>query len=98
MKQIKIEGGIKLSGTINVGGAKNSAVALVPASILSDEEIVIDNIPEISDIDALDEILEYQWLHSTVRGTCILFLDNVYFDHFQDFLRLIVLRVLNNYF
>ena len=59
MKQIKIEGGIKLSGTINVGGAKNSAVALVPASILSDEEIVIDNIPEISDIDALDEILEY---------------------------------------
>ena len=31
MKQIKIEGGIKLSGTINVGGAKNSAVALVPA-------------------------------------------------------------------
>ena len=48
MKQIKIEGGIKLSGTINVGGAKNSAVALVPASILSDEEIVIDNIPELA--------------------------------------------------
>lgn len=59
MKQIKIDGGKKLNGIINIGGAKNSAVALVPASILSDEEVTIDNIPEISDIDALDEILEY---------------------------------------
>ena len=59
MKQIKIEGGHLLSGTINISGAKNSAVALVPASLLSDEEVKIDNIPNISDIDALNEILEY---------------------------------------
>ena len=59
MKQIKIEGGHVLSGTINISGAKNSAVALVPASLLSDEEVKIDNIPNISDIDALNEILEY---------------------------------------
>ena len=59
MKQIKIEGGHTLSGTIRIGGAKNSAVALVPASLLSDEIVTIDNIPNISDIDALNEILEY---------------------------------------
>ena len=59
MKQIKIQGGNCLSGTINISGAKNSAVALVPASLLSDEEVRIDNIPNISDIDALNEILEY---------------------------------------
>ena len=59
MKQIKIQGGNVLSGTINISGAKNSAVALVPASLLSDEEVKIDNIPNISDIDALNEILEY---------------------------------------
>ena len=59
MKQIKIQGGNTLSGTINISGAKNSAVALVPASLLSDEEVKIDNIPNISDIDALNEILEY---------------------------------------
>lgn len=59
MKQIKIQGGNILSGTINISGAKNSAVALVPASLLSDEEVKIDNIPNISDIDALNEILEY---------------------------------------
>ena len=59
MKQIVIEGGHKLSGTIEIGGAKNSAVALVPAALLSDDIVTIDNIPDISDIDALNEILEY---------------------------------------
>lgn len=59
MKQIIINGGNVLSGEINISGAKNSAVALVPASLLSDEEVRIDNIPNISDIDALNEILEY---------------------------------------
>ena len=59
MKQIKIQGGNILSGTINISGAKNSAVALVPASLLSDEIVKIDNIPNISDIDALKEIMEF---------------------------------------
>ena len=58
MKQIKIEGGHVLSGTINISGAKNSAVALVPASLLSDEEVKIDNIPNVSEVDALNEVLE----------------------------------------
>ena len=59
MKQIIIDGGHKLSGEIKISGAKNSAVALVPASILCDEEITIDNIPNISDIEALKEILSH---------------------------------------
>lgn len=59
MKQIVIEGGKTLSGEIKISGAKNSAVALVPASLLSDGIVKIDNIPNISDIDALNEILQY---------------------------------------
>lgn len=59
MKKIKIVGGRTLSGTINISGAKNSAVALIPAAILSDEYVEIDNVPNISDIDALEEILNY---------------------------------------
>lgn len=59
MKQIKVCGGNELSGTIKISGAKNSAVALIPASILSDDIVKIDNIPNISDIDALNEILEF---------------------------------------
>lgn len=59
MKQIRIQGGNILSGTIRISGAKNSAVALIPASILADDIVRIDNIPNISDIEALNEILEY---------------------------------------
>lgn len=59
MKRIRVLGEQKLSGTITISGSKNSAVALVPASLLSDEIVEIDNIPNISDIDALSEILEY---------------------------------------
>ena len=58
MKTIKIEGGHKLSGTIRVGGAKNAAVALIPAAILTDEEATICNVPEITDTDALCDILK----------------------------------------
>ena len=57
MPKIKIEGGHKLSGTITVSGAKNSAVALIPAAILCDETVTISNVPEITDVDDLENIL-----------------------------------------
>lgn len=59
MTKIKIEGKHKLNGEIYVSGAKNSAVALIPAAILCDEEVKISNVPNISDIDSLEEILLY---------------------------------------
>ena len=59
MKKIRIDGGYPLTGTIKISGAKNSAVALVPASLLADSKVTIDNVPNISDIKALNEILEY---------------------------------------
>ncbi|NMA50786.1 MAG: UDP-N-acetylglucosamine 1-carboxyvinyltransferase [Mollicutes bacterium] len=57
MKKIKIVGGKKLSGEITIGGAKNSAVALMPASLLADGPCEIKNVPDISDRDALFEII-----------------------------------------
>ena len=59
MEKIIIRGGNKLKGTVKISGAKNSAVALIPAAILSDEPVIINNVPNISDIDALIEILEF---------------------------------------
>ena len=59
MKILEITGGNTLSGTIRISGAKNSSVALIPAAILSDEEVTICNVPEISDTDTLCEILDY---------------------------------------
>jgi len=59
MSSIMITGGRRLSGEIRVGGAKNSAVALIPAAVLCDEKVEFTNVPNISDIDALEDILNY---------------------------------------
>lgn len=58
MAKIRVEGGKTLSGVINISGAKNSAVALIPAAILCDEETTITNVPNISDVDNLEKILK----------------------------------------
>ena len=57
MHRIITHGGEKLRGEIKISGSKNRAVALIPAAVLCDEEITIANVPNISDIKALDEIL-----------------------------------------
>ena len=59
MHTINIEGGNILSGEISVSGAKNSVVGLLPAAILCDEDVNIYNVPHLSDVDNLVEILEY---------------------------------------
>ena len=59
MHRIIINGGKKLAGEITVSGAKNSAVALIPGAILCDEEITLANVPNISDVDALEDILKH---------------------------------------
>lgn len=59
MRSIVINGKKELSGTIRISGAKNAAVALIPAAILTDEEVTICNVPEILDIDYLEDILNF---------------------------------------
>ena len=70
MKKIIINGGKELTGQIKISGAKNSAVALIPAAILSDDIVTIYNVPNISDIEAEKEILEYLGAKVTIdNGT-----------------------------
>lgn len=59
MKKLVIEGNHILSGTVHIGGAKNSIVALIPASILTKGKCVIENVPDISDVRILIETLRY---------------------------------------
>ncbi|WBL14969.1 UDP-N-acetylglucosamine 1-carboxyvinyltransferase [Sutcliffiella sp. NC1] len=58
MEKLKIIGGTKLNGTVRVSGAKNSAVALIPATILAETPVRIDGLPKISDVDILSSLLE----------------------------------------
>ncbi len=57
MPKIRIDGGHELTGTITISGAKNSVVALIPAAILCDETVTISNVPNITDVDDLENIL-----------------------------------------
>lgn len=58
MQKMFIEGGHELNGKVRIGGAKNSAVALVPAAILADSHVTIEGLPEISDVYTLGELVE----------------------------------------
>ncbi|WAA09645.1 UDP-N-acetylglucosamine 1-carboxyvinyltransferase [Fervidibacillus albus] len=58
MEKLKIIGGKPLTGSVRVSGAKNSAVALIPASILADSPVTIEGLPDISDVTILKGLLE----------------------------------------
>lgn len=58
MPKFIIKGGERLSGEIEVKGAKNSALKIIPAALLSDEEIHISNLPQIEDVVKSLELLE----------------------------------------
>ncbi|HEY4551886.1 MAG TPA: UDP-N-acetylglucosamine 1-carboxyvinyltransferase [Bacillaceae bacterium] len=58
MEKLKIAGGYPLKGTIKVSGAKNSAVALIPATILAESPVKIEGLPDISDVQMLKSLLE----------------------------------------
>lgn len=58
MEKLKIEGGHTLTGKVKISGAKNSAVALIPAAILAESPVTIEGLPDISDVDTLSALLE----------------------------------------
>lgn len=57
MKKLIINGGRTLKGEVTVSGAKNSTVALIPASILADSPVILEGVPDIQDVHSLLEIL-----------------------------------------
>ncbi|MGN0557964.1 MAG: UDP-N-acetylglucosamine 1-carboxyvinyltransferase [Acutalibacteraceae bacterium] len=58
MEKLVIKGGNSLMGEVSISGAKNAAVAIIPAVILCDEPCTIENIPNISDVSLIGRILQ----------------------------------------
>ena len=54
----EINGGHRLEGTVTISGAKNAAVAIIPAAILAGETCVLENLPHIEDVNSLEIILQ----------------------------------------
>ena len=58
MEQYIIKGGIPLVGEVEIGGAKNAALAIIAAAIMTDETVIIDNLPDVRDINVLLEAMQ----------------------------------------
>ena len=58
MEQFVIKGGTSLRGEVEIGGAKNAALAILAASIMTDETVTIDNLPDVRDINVLIGAME----------------------------------------
>ncbi|MFC6463991.1 UDP-N-acetylglucosamine 1-carboxyvinyltransferase [Marinilactibacillus sp. GCM10026970] len=71
MKKIMINGGNKLTGEVTISGAKNSAVALIPAAILADSPVTLEGVPDIQDVHSLIEILNQMNVKTDFDGSTL---------------------------
>lgn len=67
MEQYVIKGGNPLVGEVTIGGAKNAALGILAAAIMSDEDVIIDNLPDVSDINVL-----LQAIAPSAQMSCVL--------------------------
>lgn len=65
MQKIKIKGGIPLRGEITISGAKNAALPLMTAALLTDEPLILTNMPNLADITSMCMLLDQHGAHIT---------------------------------
>jgi UDP-N-acetylglucosamine 1-carboxyvinyltransferase len=68
MDRIRIVGGRRLSGNIPISGAKNAALPLMIASLLTDQTLILDNVPRLADVTLLQRILDNHGVDIMVSG------------------------------
>ena len=68
MDRIRIVGGNKLAGSIPISGAKNAALPLMIASLLTDETLTLENVPHLADVEQLIRILGNHGVDYSVNG------------------------------
>ena len=71
MDRLRIEGGRRLNGTVTVHGAKNSALPLLAATLLTKSECVLHNCPNLSDVDVAMRILRHLGCEVTREGDAV---------------------------
>lgn len=69
MDQIRIRGGNPLNGTIHIGGAKNAALPLMAACLLSEEPLILSNLPHLADIATMTNLLGELGVNVSMNGS-----------------------------
>jgi UDP-N-acetylglucosamine 1-carboxyvinyltransferase len=70
MSKFIITGGLQLAGEIQVSGSKNAALPLMAASLLTQDECVLTNVPEIEDVRSMAQILQELGGRSYIYRSC----------------------------
>jgi UDP-N-acetylglucosamine 1-carboxyvinyltransferase len=68
MDSIRITGGKRLEGQIPISGAKNSALALLPCALLTDEQLTLANLPRLADVDSFGHLLNQLGVSTKIAG------------------------------
>ena len=68
MDRIKITGGAKLNGTIPISGAKNAALPLIIAALLTEDRLTLKNVPNLADVNLLARIMRNHGVDLAVDG------------------------------
>jgi UDP-N-acetylglucosamine 1-carboxyvinyltransferase len=68
MDSIRITGGERLEGQIPISGAKNSALALLPCALLTEEKLTLANLPRLADVDSFGHLLNQLGVSTAVAG------------------------------
>src|SRR3974377_2370460 len=68
MDRIRIKGGRKLVGAIPISGAKNATLPLMIASLLTEDTLILDNVPRLADVGLLERILNNHGVDITMSG------------------------------
>ncbi|MCR4611094.1 MAG: UDP-N-acetylglucosamine 1-carboxyvinyltransferase, partial [Lachnospiraceae bacterium] len=72
MEQYVIKGGRPLQGEVEIGGAKNAALAIIAAAIMTDDTVIIDNLPDVRDVNVMIGAMEDIGVHiERVNPHCI---------------------------
>ena len=69
MDRILIRGGKTLNGTIQISGAKNAALTLMPCALLTDEPLTLRNLPRLADVDSFGHLLNEFGVSTMIEGT-----------------------------
>ena len=68
MDRILVRGGNRLNGRIPISGAKNSALALMPCALLTDEPLTLRNLPRLADVDSFGHLLNQMGASTKIEG------------------------------
>ncbi len=68
MDKLLIRGGNRLSGTLPISGAKNSALTLIPCALLTEEPLTLRNLPRLADIDGFQHLMGQFGVSVAIRG------------------------------